>query len=88
MQIDFSGSLQGAEQVGFFAVFKRSYRFGQHLVVELKTHLQHIAALVFTEYLACTADFQVVHRQVKTGTQLFHLLNRIQPLGGVFAKTL
>ena len=66
MQVDFSGGLQGAEQVWFFAVFKRSYRFGQHIVIELKTHLQHIAALVFAQYLACTAYFQVVHRQIKT----------------------
>ena len=86
VQVDVGGDRQGAQQIGLFACFEAAHRLGQHFVVELKAHFEHVAALVFAQYLARAANLQVVHGQIKAAAQFFHLLDRVQPLGGLFGQ--
>ena len=86
VQVDVGRDRQGAEQIGFFAQLQAAHGFGQHLVVELKAHFEHVAALVFAQDLACAANFQVVHGQIKAAAQFFHLLDGVEPLGGLFGQ--
>ena len=88
MQVDVGGDAQGAEQIGFVASPQAAHRFIQHFVVELEAHLQHVAALVLTQHLACAANLQVVHGEVETRAEFFHLLDRIQPLAGLLGQAL
>ena len=88
VQIDFGGHVHRAEQVGFFAVFQGSHGLGQHLVVELETHFQHVAALVVAQHFARAPNFQIVHGQVKARAQFFHLLDGLQALVGLFGQAL
>ena len=70
----------GDEQVGLAAVLQRTHRLGEHVVVELEADLHHVAALVLAEHLAGAADLEVVHREVEARAELFHLLDRLEPL--------
>ena len=86
MQVDFSGRSHGREQIGLLAALQAAHGLGQHLVVKLKAHFQHIAALLVAQHLACTANLQIVHRQIKAAAQLLHLLNRFQALRGLLGQ--
>ncbi len=88
MQVDVRGDRQGAQQVGLLAGLERLHGLAQHLVVELEAHLQHVAALVLAQHLARAADFQVVHGEVEARTQLLHLLDGVQPLGGLLGQAI
>ena len=57
MQIDLGDRLHGREQIRLFALFQAAHGFCQHLVVELKTNLQHVAALLIAEHFTCPAYF-------------------------------
>ena len=86
MQIDLGRGVKRAEQIRLDAGFEAAHRFGQHFVVELKAHFQHIATLVFAQHFARAANLQIVHSQVKAAAQFFHLLNRVQALTGLFGQ--
>ena len=88
VQVDFGGGVERAEQVGLDTGLEAAHRLGQHLVVQLKTHLQHIAALALAQYLARATYLQVVHGQVEAAAEFFHLLDRVKPLAGVLAQAL
>ena len=88
VQIDVGVDRQRGQQVGLLARLEGAHGFAEHLVVKLKTHFEHVAALVFAQHLARTPDFQVVHGQVKTTAQLFHGLNGLQTLLGLFGQAL
>ncbi len=88
VQVDVGGGGERVEQVRLFARFEAAHRFGQHFVVELKAHFEHVAALVFAQHLARAADLQVVHGQIKAAAQFLHLLDGVQPLGRLFGQSL
>ena len=78
MQIDFRGDTQWCRQVRFPACLQRLHGVVEHLGVERKTDLLHVAALRFAQHLAGAADFQIVHGKVETGAQVFHHLDGLQ----------
>ena len=88
VQVDLGGDIQRAQQIRLDASLEAAHRFAQHLVVELKAHFEHVAALVFAQHFTSSADLQVVHGQIKPAAKLFHLLNRIEPLAGLFGQAL
>ena len=71
---------QRRQQVGLAASLERPHGFGQHVVVELEADLLHVAALALAEHFAGAADLEVVHREVEARAELFHLLDRVEPL--------
>ncbi len=80
VQVDLGHRRERRQQVGLAAVLQRTHRLGEHVVVELEADLHHVAALVVAEHLAGAADLEVVHREVEARAELFHLLDRLEPL--------
>ena len=88
VQVDVGGDMERTEQVWFNTGPETAYRFRQHFVVQLKSDLHHVAALVFTQDLPGAANLQIMHGEIEAAAQFFHLLNRFQALTGLLGQTL
>lgn len=57
----------------------------QHLQIQVEPHPAHMAGLHLAQDVARTAQAQVFHGHLETGTQIVHVHDDAQPLLGHFA---
>jgi len=62
------------------------HRLGQELGVQVEADGGDMAALARPEDVAGAPDFQVAHGNLKAGSQIVVLLDRLQALDGILAQ--
>ncbi len=88
VQVDFGGRGEWRGEVRLLAVLQRFHRVVQHVGVKLEADLVNFARLLVAEHFARAANFEVVHRQIEAGAELFHLLDRFEPALRLFRQSL
>ena len=84
VQFDFGGHAERCVEVGHAAFFEVAHGLFEHFGVEGEADLHHFAALAFAEDFAGAADFEVLHGEGETGTQIVGGGDGIEPFFGIF----
>ncbi len=82
-QFNFRRRREGLVQRRLATRLERRNRLLEHVQVHGEPDLGHLATLLLAEQLAGAADLQVVRGQHETRAQLFHRLDRFEPLGRI-----
>ena len=70
----------GANTVGAGLTLEARDALFEQLAIELEADTGDVAALLRAEQIACTAKFEVAHRNAKACAELIVLLERVQAL--------